>query len=119
MDTDIREQVRAFVAERDWEQFHSPRNLLLALVGEVGELAELIQWKSDQEVLGLLNSPEGREAFEQELADIAIYVTRLADVAEVDLDVAVLQKLEVNQKRYPVDRVKGKAVKHTELDDSS
>jgi dCTP diphosphatase len=113
---DTQSLIREFVAERDWDQFHTPRNLILALTGEVGELAELVQWKSDDQVIGVLATPDGRAAFEQELADIAIYITRLAEVAGVDLNLAIQQKVELNRRRYPIEQVKGKAVKHTELE---
>ncbi len=108
--------IRAFVREREWDQFHTPRNLLLALVGEVGELAEIMQWKSDDEVTALLTTPEGRAAIEAELADITTYVLRLADVMNVDLDEVIGSKLLLNASRYPVEQVRGKAVKYTELE---
>jgi dCTP diphosphatase len=111
----VNSEIRAFVHARDWEQFHTPRNLVLALTGEVGELAEIIQWKTDQEVVELLKTPEGRAAVEAELADVATYVLRLADVMEIDLDAAIRAKLGINASRYPVDQVRGRAVKYTDL----
>ncbi|CAG2109974.1 unnamed protein product, partial [Medioppia subpectinata] len=82
-----------FVADRDWDQFHSPRNVLLALVGEVGELAELFQWRGECPV-GLQDwTPTERHALEDELSDCLIYLLRLADRCRVDLPVAVVRKL--------------------------
>lgn len=115
MNHSTREGVRNFVAERDWGQFHTPRNLILALTGEVGELAELVQWKTDDEIQALLKTSKGRAAVEAELADVATYVLRLADVMDIDLDAAIRAKLQLNAQRYPVDQVRGKAVKYTEL----
>ena len=115
----VNSEIRAFVHARDWEQFHTPRNLVLALTGEVGELAEIIQWKTDQEVVELLKTSDGRAAIEAELADVATYVLRLADVMEIDLDAAIRAKLELNASRYPVDQVRGKAIKYTELEGDS
>ena len=119
MNEDTQALIRAFVKERDWEQFHTPRNLVLALTGEVGELAELMQWKSDSEFTALLETPQGRALVEAELADIATYILRLADVMNVDLDQAIQSKLKLNEQRYPADQVRGKAVKYTELGSDS
>ncbi len=116
-DPELRAALRQFVAERDWDQFHTPRNLILALVGEVGELAEIAQWKTDMALAELLETLEGRSTIGAELADIAIYVLRLADVMRIDLDQAIREKLEMNASRYPVEAVRGRAVKYTELND--
>lgn len=111
----ITETLRLFARDRAWEQFHSVRNLVLALVGEVGELAELVQWQSDEEVTERLKSQAGREQLEQELADILLYTVRLSDVAGVDLMKAALEKIRLNSERYPVAKSYGTAKKHTEL----
>lgn len=110
----IRRQ-RAFAAERDWNQYHTPRNLVLALVGEVGELAELFQWKSD------VMAPPGVSTFSEaervhlgeELSDVLLYLTRLADVCEIDLARAVEEKMEKNAAKYPATLCKGKSDKYT------
>jgi dCTP diphosphatase len=96
-------QLRDFAAERDWEQFHTPRNLVLALVGEVGELAELYQWSET-------DAPP-RQRVAEELADVAIYLLRLADVAEVDLEDAVETKIAMNGRRYPASEWRGRSGK--------
>lgn len=111
---DLRAAVARFADERDWDQFHSVRNLLLALVGEVGEAAEIVQWTPDEEIPKLLDDG-GRERLAEELSDVLVYVVRLADKAGVDLDAAVRAKLAVNAAKYPADRARGSAKKYTEL----
>nr|XP_060639031.1 dCTP pyrophosphatase 1 [Anolis sagrei ordinatus] len=111
---DIRKLQIAFTAERGWGKYHQPRNLLLALVGEVGELAELFQWRED--------APEGlpgwtaseREALSDELSDVLIYLVALANKCRVDLPTAALQKIEKNRLKYPVEQVYGSSKKYTE-----
>jgi dCTP diphosphatase len=103
-------EVRAFSAARDWGQFHQPRNLVLALVGEVGELAAELQWIPDADVEAHLGG-DGRAAFEDELADVVIYVLRLADVTGVNLAAAVRTKLTSNAQRYPEELSRGSATK--------
>ncbi|KAG8433450.1 hypothetical protein GDO86_017650 [Hymenochirus boettgeri] len=111
---DIRRLQSQFTAERDWNQFHQPRNLLLALVGEVGELAELFQWKGEV-AEGLPGwTPSQRESLSQELSDVLIYLLELAEKCHVDLPQAVLTKMQLNAKKYPVGRVQGSAKKYTE-----
>lgn len=104
-----------FAAERDWEQFHQPRNLLLALVGEVGELAELFQWKSDAEPGPQDWPPKERAALQEELSDVLIYLVALAARCHVDLPRAVLSKMDTNRRRYPVHLSRGSACKYTDL----
>jgi dCTP diphosphatase len=107
--TNLADSLRRFAAERDWAQFHTPRNLLLALVGEVGELAAELQWKTDAEVADLKLNPDSAVA--QELADVAIYLTRLADQLGIDLNAAVASKMASNAERYAADDVRGSAEK--------
>lgn len=109
----IRSNLRAFAAERDWDQFHSVRNLLLALVGEVGEVSELLQWVDDEDIEEFLSSG-GRERLGEELADVLLYVVRLADKSDIDLGAAIVAKLESNARKYPVDRSKGSSKKYLE-----
>lgn len=111
----ITDTLRGFAHDRAWEQFHSVRNLVLALVGEVGEIAELVQWKSDEEVTDWLGGQIGREQLGQELADVLLYLVRLSDVAGVDLMKAAQEKISLNSVRYPVEKSHGTAKKHTEL----
>src|SRR5262249_55524108 len=112
---DLIESVRQFVRERDWEQFHSPKNLILALVGEVGELAEIFQWLSPDEAAEIMEDASSASRVREELADVLIYLVRLADVLDVDLLGSCAEKLWVNEARYPVERSRGSAKKHSEL----
>uniref|UniRef100_A0A8C5N1T2 dCTP pyrophosphatase 1 n=1 Tax=Leptobrachium leishanense TaxID=445787 RepID=A0A8C5N1T2_9ANUR len=103
-----------FTRERNWNQFHQPRNLLLALVGEVGEVSELFQWQGEvAEGLPGWSAPQ-REALSHELSDVLIYLLELAEKCRVDLPQAVLAKMELNAKKYPASRVQGSAKKYTE-----
>lgn len=111
---DIRRLHKEFSDERDWNQYHTPRNLLLALVGEVGELAELFQWRGEvQEGLPGWDAAD-RKHLEEELSDVLIYLVRLADKCNVNLPEAVLRKIELNKKKYPVGKAKGSSKKYTE-----
>ncbi|XP_007988242.1 dCTP pyrophosphatase 1 [Chlorocebus sabaeus] len=112
---DIRRLHAEFAAERDWEQFHQPRNLLLALVGEVGELAELFQWKTDGEPGPQGWSPRERLALQEELSDVLIYLVALAARCRVDLPLAVLSKMDINRRRYPAHLARSSSRKYTEL----
>src|SRR3954463_8394171 len=108
---DIRQEVAAFASERDWEQFHSPRNLLLALVGEVGEAAEILRWQGDAQPAV---PPAKQEDWADELADVLTLLVRLADRSGVDLTTAFARKLEKARAKYPVDLFKGSNRKYTE-----
>jgi dCTP diphosphatase len=112
---DLTAEVRAFADARDWGQFHTVRNLVLALSGEVGELASEIQWVHDEVVEQTLKQPNKFAAVEAEIADVAIYVLRLADVLDIDLNEAVRRKLRLNEERYPVAEARGNARKYTEF----
>jgi dCTP diphosphatase len=113
---DLRREQAEFVAERDWAQFHTPRSLALALVGEVGELCETLQWRSDEGTRpGLPGwTDDERVAFEDELADVLSYVIRMADVAGVDLPAATRRKLAKNRAKYPAEMVRGSAAKYSQ-----
>ena len=113
---DLTSVVRAFAEAREWGQFHTVRNLVLALAGEVGELAAELQWVPDSKVDAHLAVPANREAFESEIADVATYLLRICDVAGIDLESAVRSKLQVNESRYPIDVSKGSAVKYDKLE---
>ena len=108
---DLARELRRFAAERDWEQFHTPKNLAISLSVEVGELLEHVQWGSDAEIADRLGRPDGRAGLAEELADVLIYLVRLADVAGVDLLDAASAKLAANAARYPADEVRGSSAK--------
>ncbi|KAL2924042.1 dCTP pyrophosphatase 1 [Bienertia sinuspersici] len=108
---DLKSKMAEFAKERDWDQFHSPRNLLLALVGEVGELSEIFQWKGEVP-RGLPGwKEEEKQHLGEELSDVLLYLVRLSDICEVDLGKAALRKLELNALKYPVSLSKGSSKK--------
>ena len=93
--------LQRFADERDWQRFHSPKNLAMALTAEVGELVELFQWQSEEASRQVGKDPATARAVRDELADVLIYLTRLASVLGVDLDEAVRTKMAANALRYP------------------
>lgn len=109
---ELREILADFATERDWEQFHSPKNLSMALSVEVSELLEHFQWLTDDESRML--SAAKREEVRLELADIFIYLVRLADKLDVDLIAAAHEKISLNRLKYPADRVRGSARRASE-----
>jgi dCTP diphosphatase len=109
----LRMRLADFVAERDWDQFHNPKNLAMALAAEAGELLEQFQWLSDSEAQSL--SAEQREAVAMEMADILMFLVRLADKLGVDLASAAATKLELNARKYPVGKARGRATKYDKL----
>ena len=116
MDIDaIQKHLRAFAEERDWNQFHSPKNIATALAVEAAELLENFQWLTEDQSRRLKERPEDYQATREEIADVQIYLLRLADLLEVDLDTAVRDKLRQNAEKYPVALAKGKALKYNRL----
>ena len=111
---DLSQRLADFARVRDWEQFHSPKNLAMALAGEVGELLEHFQWLSEAQSSEL--APDKREAVALELADILIYLLRLGERLDVDLLDAAYRKMAINESRYPADKVKGDARRADEYD---
>ena len=103
---ELRARVLAFVHERDWEQFHSPKNLSMALAAESGELMEHFLWS---------DSPEKRPAIEAEIADVVIYALEFANICGIDLAAAIETKMAANAKKYPVEKARGRSDKYTEL----
>ena len=111
--TGLRDALRTFAAERDWDQFHSPRNLATALAVEAAELLEPFQWLTPEQSLNL-PAPK-KEAVRQEMADVLIYLVSLANCLEVDLLKAAEDKLAINAAKYPVEKAKGSCAKSHEL----
>ena len=103
------ETMRAFTEERDWGRYHDPKSLVLALVGEVGELAEIFQWLPAEQAMELARAQPLRKRVAEELADVLVYLVRLADVLDVDLGEATRAKLHAARGRYPVGDVPGQA----------
>jgi dCTP diphosphatase len=111
----LQEAVALFARERDWAPFHSPKNLSMALAGEVGELLELFQWLSEDASRRVAHEAATARRVRDEIADVLLYLVRLAAVLEVDLDEAVRSKLATNALKYPADRARGNAKKHSDL----
>lgn len=109
-------EFREFVAERDWSQFHTPKNLAMALAGEVGELLEHFQWLTGEQSAAL--SPEQLEEVAHEIADVQIYLAALADRLGVEIGPAVERKMALNAAKYPADQARGSAAKYTEYQPS-
>jgi dCTP diphosphatase len=105
---ELQRRLRDFARERDWEQFHTPKNLAMALAGEVGELVEIFQWLTPEEASQVMEGPRADDV-EDELADVLIYLLRIADVLGIDLAEATRAKLERNEHRYPAPHVRGRA----------
>jgi dCTP diphosphatase len=105
--------LRAFAAERDWDQFHTPKNLACALSVEAAELLEHFQWLPDSAPSNVLL--EKQELIAQELGDVLLYLVRLSDKLGVDLIEAAVRKLRINAEKYPVDRARGSSKKYSEL----
>ncbi len=108
---ELLQQLIAFRRERDWEQFHKPKDLAMALTVEAAELLEWFQWKTDEEIKAQLHSDK-REALEDEVADIVAYLTYLCHDVGIDINAALAAKIKKNAQKYPVDRVKGRSDKY-------
>lgn len=105
----LRTRLREFAAARDWQQFHTPKNLAMALAAESGEVLEHFQWLTAEDSARL--SGPAREAVALELADVLLYLVLLADRLDVDLAACAARKIAINEQRYPADEVRGKADK--------
>jgi len=108
----LRDRLRDFAGERDWDQFHTPKNLSMALIAEAAELIEHFQWVDGEQSHILLDKT--RVSVEEELADILIYLVRISDKLDIDLYKAVERKIKINEVKYPAHRVRGSAKKYTE-----
>ncbi|HVT73562.1 MAG TPA: nucleotide pyrophosphohydrolase [Lacunisphaera sp.] len=112
---EMRRKVLSFVHERDWEQFHSPKNLSMALAAEAGELMEHFLWAESKASLAAAHDPKKRPAIEAEIADVVIYALEFANICGIDLAAAVEAKMQANARKYPVEKARGRADKYTEL----
>jgi dCTP diphosphatase len=110
----LRTRINQFVAERDWAQFHTPKNLAMAMIVEAAELVEHFQWDTPQESQQL--SVEKREAVSHELADTFVYLLRLAEVLDVDLIDAAHKKIDLNAQKYPIEKARGSNAKYTQYE---
>ena len=110
----VRERLKQFTHARDWAQFHSPKNLSMALSAEAGELLECFQWLTEEQSFNL--SEKQLENVVDEIADLQLYLILLADKLNVDIVNAVKQKIQKNEEKYPVEKVRGSAKKYNEYD---
>jgi len=113
INSELLEKIIAFRSERDWTQFHTPKDIAISLSIEASELLEWFQWQTNQQVEGKLAS-EKREQLEDEVADVAIYLSYLCHDLNIDINDVVRKKMDKNTTKYPVDKVKGKSAKYTE-----
>lgn len=112
---EIKERVLAFAKERDWEQFHSPKNLSMALAAEAGELLEHFLWTESSTSREVIKDEAKIRKIREELADIVIYALEFANMTQTDLAKAIEKKMSQNAAKYPVDKARGRSVKYTEL----
>jgi len=112
---ELRARVLAFVRERDWEQFHAPKNLSMALAAETGELMEHFLWMSPEQSRTVVQDAAKRHKIEEEIADVVIYALEFANMTGIDVAAAIERKLAVNAKKYPVEKARGRSDKYTEL----
>ena len=113
---DLQDAAVRFRDERDWRQFHRPKDLALGVVTEAGELAELFLWKTDAELEAALQEPRFRERLADEMADVQVFLLYLADRSGLSLPASVLRKLEKNALKYPVHRSRGSSRKYDDVD---
>lgn len=112
---ELKSRVLAFVHERDWEQFHSPKNLSMALAAESGELMEHFLWAGSGESKTIAAEPAKRAKIADELADVVIYALEFANITGIDVAAAIELKMAANAKKYPVEKARGRSDKYTEL----
>jgi NTP pyrophosphatase (non-canonical NTP hydrolase) len=113
--SELKERVLAFVQERDWEQFHSPKNLSMALAAETAELMEHFLWATPEESKSVAKDPAKRSKIAEELADVVIYALEFANSTGLDVAASIESKIAANARKYPVEKARGRSAKYTEL----
>jgi len=113
---DLKNEVKKFCEERDWDKYHNPKDLSIGIITEASELLEHFRFKSEDEAKAFLDDEIKKEAISDELADILFFVLRLAQKYDIDLAISVSRKLEKNKKKYPIEKSKGSNKKYTEFD---
>jgi len=108
----IQKKLHYFAQARNWDQFHSPKNLTMALAAEAAELLEIFQWLTEEQSKNITESEKDMALIKQEIADVFIYLARLADTLEIDIEREVLAKIELNEKKYPARSSKNNAIKY-------
>ncbi len=112
---ELKEKVKSFCEERNWDQYHTPKDLAIGIITEASELLEHFRFKSNEEALTLLLDEKKRKEIEEELADILYFLLRFSQMYNIDLSIALNKKLKINEKKYPVHKSKGSNKKYTEL----
>jgi NTP pyrophosphatase (non-canonical NTP hydrolase) len=112
--SELKQQIKDFCSVRDWDQFHNPKDLSIGIITEASELLELFRFKTNDEVSELFKNPESLEKIKDEMADVFIFLVRLSQITSIDLSSSFLDKLAKNDKKYPIDKVKGQNKKYTE-----
>ncbi len=112
---ELKSRVLAFARERDWEQFHAPKNLSMALAAEAGELMEHFLWSTSEASRAVVSDPAKRAKIAEELADVVIYALEFANVTGLDVAAVIEAKMAANAQKYPVEKAKGRSDKYTEL----
>ena len=113
--SELKTRVLAFVQEREWEQFHTPKNLSMALAAETGELMEHFLWATGEQSRAIVNDPSKRLKIADELADVVIYAIEFANMTGLDISAAIEAKMAANAQKYPVEKSRGRSNKYTEL----
>lgn len=109
----IEHTIKTFSEEREWDKYHTPKNIIMALTAEIGELNEIFQWLNDDESLNL--NSKNKENTKDEIADISIYLIKLCMKLDINLEDVILSKMKKNEKKYPVEKIKGNFKKYTEI----
>jgi dCTP diphosphatase len=113
--SELKKRIFAFARERDWEQFHAPKNLSMALAAEAAELMEHFLWATPEASHEIARNPTKRKKIEEELADVVIYALEFANITGVDVAAAIEVKMAANANKYPVEKAKGRSEKYTDL----
>lgn len=112
---ELEKMVQKFCEVRDWDQFHNPKDLAIGISTEANELLDIFRFKSEDDMKEIMDDAEKREHVTEELADVFFFLLRFAQMNQIDLYTAVVNKLEKNNRKYPVNKIKGKNLKYTEL----
>ena len=111
---DLKEKVKKFCEDRDWDQYHNPKDLAIGIITEASELLKHFRFRSNEEIEGMFKDPKKRDQITEEMADVLYFVLRLAQKYDIDLTTELDRKMKVNEAKYPIDKVKGKNKKYTE-----
>lgn len=109
---EVRKRLAKFAQARNWDQYHTPKNLSMALAAETAELLEIFQWLTDEQSKEIVHNDKEMAHIREEIADVMIYLIRLADKLNIDIEKVVLEKIELNEKKYPVELAKDNATKY-------